>query len=76
MFGTSFKNLFSQNDLPDLDSLVQIKNRDYLRVLNCSEPKTNRTGNSSLPGRSGTSTVSGDSARDLENLTRTHDIGF
>ncbi|KAF5933161.1 hypothetical protein HYC85_029332 [Camellia sinensis] len=23
MFGTSFKNLFSQNDLPDLDSLVQ-----------------------------------------------------
>ena len=33
MFGTSFsKNLFSQNDLPDLDSLVQIKNRDTNRV--------------------------------------------
>ena len=38
------KNLFSQNDLPDLDSLVQIKNRDNLRVLNCSEPNTNGTG--------------------------------
>ena len=67
------KNLFSQNDLPDLDSLVQIKNRDNLRVLNCSEPNTNGTG-LTLPGRSGTSTVSGDSAGELENLTRTHDI--
>ncbi|KAF5931709.1 hypothetical protein HYC85_027880 [Camellia sinensis] len=27
-----FQNLFSQNDLPDLDSLVQIKNRDTNRV--------------------------------------------
>ena len=25
-----FQNLFSQNDLPDLDSLVQIKNRDKI----------------------------------------------
>ncbi|KAF5932418.1 hypothetical protein HYC85_028589 [Camellia sinensis] len=33
-----------------------IKNRDNLRVLNCSEPKTNRTG-LVLPGRSGMSTV-------------------
>ena len=32
MFGTSFlKICFSQNDLPDLDSLVQIKNRDTNR---------------------------------------------
>ncbi|KAF5956765.1 hypothetical protein HYC85_003990 [Camellia sinensis] len=39
MFDTSFlKICFSQNDLPDLDSLVQIKNCDNLRVLNCSEP--------------------------------------
>ena len=30
----------------------------------------------SLPGRSGTSTVSGNSAGDLENLTRTLDICF
>ena len=56
MFGTSFlKICFSQNDLPDLDSLVQIKNRDNLRVLNYSESKTNRTG-LVLPGHSGTST--------------------
>ena len=35
----------------------------------------NRTG-LTLPGRSGTSTVSGDSVGDLENLTRTRDICF
>ena len=75
MFGTSFKNLFSQNDLPDLDSLVQIKNRDNSRVRAVVTPQMNRTG-LTLPGRSGTSTVSGDSAGDLENLTRTHDILF
>ncbi|KAF5956713.1 hypothetical protein HYC85_003938 [Camellia sinensis] len=28
MFGTTFSKSVSQNDLPDLDSLVQIKNRD------------------------------------------------
>ena len=28
MFGTSFQKSVSQNDLPDLDSLVQIKDRD------------------------------------------------
>ncbi|KAF5933084.1 hypothetical protein HYC85_029255 [Camellia sinensis] len=56
MFGTSFQKSVSQNDLPDLDSLVQIKNRDNLRVLNCSEPNMNRTG-LVLPGRSGTSTT-------------------
>ena len=33
------KNQFSQNDLPDLDSLIQIKNRDSFRVLGCSDPK-------------------------------------
>ncbi|KAF5932500.1 hypothetical protein HYC85_028671 [Camellia sinensis] len=38
-----FQNLFSQNDLLDLDSLVQIKNRDNLSP-NCSEPQMNRTG--------------------------------
>ena len=32
MFGTSFQKSVSQNDLPDLDSLVQIKNRDTNRV--------------------------------------------
>ena len=35
-----------------------------------------QNGSSFLPGRSGTSTVSADSAGDLENLTRTHDICF
>ena len=73
-FGTSFLRIcFSQNDFSDLDSLVQIKNRDNLRVLNCSEPSTNRTG-PVLPGRSATSTVSGDSGGELESLTRTRDI--
>ena len=56
MFGTSFKNLFSQNDLPDLDSLVQTKNRDTKGSPNCRmKPK-------------GTSTVSGDSAGDFREL--------
>ncbi|CAL5330424.1 unnamed protein product [Camellia sinensis] len=32
MFGTTFSKSVSQNDLPDLDSLVQIKNRDTNRV--------------------------------------------
>ena len=64
MFGTSFKNLFSQNDLLDLDSLVQIKNRDNFESPSCSE----------VPRR--LVTVSGDSAGDLESLTRTHDICF
>ena len=45
-----FQNLFSQNDLPDLDSLVQIKNRDNLRVRSCSDPKMNRTGARSSRG--------------------------
>ena len=51
------------NDLPDLDSLVQIKNRDESSP-NCSEVPC------------GLLTVFGDSAGDLENLTRTHDIWF
>ena len=38
MFGTSFKNLYSKNDLPDLDSLVQIKNRDNSRVRTVVSP--------------------------------------
>ena len=67
MFGTSFQKSVSQNDLSDLDSLVQIKNRDNLRVLNCSEPKTNRTG-LTLPGRSSASTVSGGSAGEIREL--------
>ena len=50
------KNLFSQNDLPDLDSLVQIKTRDNLRVWAVVTPQMNRTGRT-LPGRSGTSTL-------------------
>ena len=52
-----FQYLFSQNDLPDLDSLVQIKNRDNLRVRAVVTPQMNRTG-LTLPGRSGTSTMS------------------
>mgnify|MGYP003703471601 CR=1 FL=1 len=36
MFGTSFQKSVSQNDLPDLDSLVQIKNRDTKSSPNCS----------------------------------------
>ena len=65
MFDTSFsKNLFSQNDLPDLDSLVQIKNRDTNRVRTVAGP------------HAGASTVSGDSAGDLESLIRTRDILF
>ena len=61
-----FSKSVSQNDLPDLDSLVQIKNRDNLSP-NCSEPKMNRKG-IPPPGRSGTSTVSGDSAGDFREL--------
>ncbi|KAF5933287.1 hypothetical protein HYC85_029458 [Camellia sinensis] len=64
MFGTSFQKSVSQNDLPDLDSLVQIKNRDTNRVRTVVRP------HASAP------TVSGDSAGDLESLTRTHDILF
>ena len=58
-----FQNLFSQNDLPDLDSLVQIKNRDNLRVLSCNDPNMNRTG-LTLPGRSGTSTGTNEVAKE------------
>ena len=65
MFGTSFQKSVSQNDLPDLDSLVQIKNRD-----------TNRVRTVVRAPRAGASTVSGDSAGDLESLTRTRDILF
>ena len=67
MFGTSFQKSVSQNDLPDLDSLVQIKNRDNLRVRAVVTPQMNRT-RLTLPGRSGTSTVSGDSAGDFREL--------
>ena len=35
-----------------------------------------QNGGLTLPGRSGTATVSGDSAGDLENLTRTREICF
>ena len=68
MFGTSFqKSVFLKNDLPELDSLVQIKNRDNLSPLNCSDPiRTER--DLTLPGRSGTSTVSGDSAGEFREL--------
>ena len=37
MFGTSFQKSVSQNDLLDLDSLVQIKNRKQKSSPNCSE---------------------------------------
>ena len=66
MFDTSFQKSIFSNDLPELDSLVQIKNRDNLSP-NCSEPNMNRTG-VILPGRSGTSTVSGDSAGEFREL--------
>ena len=52
-----FQNLFSQNDLPDLDSLVQIKNRD-----------TNRVRTTTRRPHAGASTVSGDSAGDFRDL--------
>ena len=68
--------------MPDLDSLViyqsrialcEIRLRTVTLSPNCSEPNEQ---NGIFPGRSGASTVSGDSAEDLENLTRTHDILF
>ena len=49
------KSIFSQNDLPDLDSLVQIKNRDTNRVRTVARP-------------TGASTVSGDSAGEVREL--------
>ena len=52
-----FQNLFSQNDLPDLDSLVQIKNRDNLRVRTVARAP-----------HAGASTVSGDSVGDFREL--------
>ena len=57
MFGTSFQKSVSQNDLPDLDSLVQIKNRD-----------TNRVRTVVARPSAGASTVSGDSAGDFREL--------
>ena len=51
MFGTSFQKSVSQNGLPDLDALVQIKNCDHKSSPNCS---------SEVPR--GLVTVSGDSA--------------
>ena len=58
------KNLFSQNDLPDLDSLVQIKNRDTNRVRAVARsPAGLLLFLATLLGK-------------LENLTRTHDICF
>ena len=71
-----------QNDLPNLESLViyrsciaicEIRFRTVTSSPNCSEPNEQ---NGIFPGRSGASTISGDSAGDLENLTRTHDILF
>ena len=53
MFGTSLQKFIFQNDLPDLDSLVQIKNRDNLRVLNCSEPNIERNGRDAFLSRGG-----------------------
>ena len=64
MFGTSFQKSVSQNDLPDLDSLVQIKNCDTNRV---------RTVAGSLADvLQFLATLLGI----LESLTRTHDILF
>ena len=56
MFGTSFKICFSQNNLSDLDSLVQIKNRDTNQVRTVAGP------------HAGASTVSGDSAGEFREL--------
>ena len=56
MFGTSFKNLFSQNNMPDLDSLVQIKNRDTNRVRTVARSLADVV------------TVSGDFAGDFREL--------
>ena len=50
-----FQKSVSQNDLPDLDSLVQIKNRDTNRVRTVAAPR-------------GLVTVSGDSAGDFREL--------
>ena len=82
MFGAFWLKSIFQNDLPDLDSLViyqsyialcEIRFRTVTWVRTVVSP-INKT--RFLPGRSGASTVSGDSAGDLENWTRTHDILF
>ena len=57
MFGTFFQKSVSQNDLPDLDSLVQIKNRDTTRVRPVARGP-----------HAGASTVSGDSAGEFREL--------
>ena len=44
MFGTSLQKSVFQNDLPDLDSLVQIKNRDNLRVRTVVDPQNEQNG--------------------------------
>ena len=62
MFGTSFQKSVSQDDLPDLDSLVQIKNRDTNRVRTVARgPRARLQFLATLLGS-------------LESLTRTHDI--
>ena len=50
------KRSIFENDLPDLDPLALTKNRDNLRVRTIASPISNGTGDSFLPGRSGTST--------------------
>ena len=59
------KKSVSQNDLPDLDSLVQIKNRDTKSSPTCSEGPTRARLQflATLLGK-------------LERLTRTRDIPF
>ncbi|KAF5934425.1 hypothetical protein HYC85_030596 [Camellia sinensis] len=64
----------SSSEAASRQFLACMLNRDKLRVRTIVSPISNGTGDSFLPGRSGTSTVSGDSTGDLENLTRTHDI--
>ena len=69
------KNLFSQNDLPDLDSLVQIKNRDTSRVRTVVTP--NEQNGTHPPGAFGDVYSFWRLCWGiLESLTRTRDILF
>ena len=69
------KNLFLKMICRIWTLWFKIKNRDKFESPGCSKPQMNGTG-LALPGRLGASTISGDSAGDLESLTRTRDILF
>ena len=75
MFGTSLHKSVFQNDLPDLDSLVIYQSHiAHSGIRLRTVTFESELWKSIKPA--GASTVSGDSAGELENLTRTHDILF